>query len=143
MRNPKIRVGEKGGFKWAFKRFGMEIETVSGNFKANFTAGEHPYGYLMSGTDDLNIEGYCQMLYMVGMLLTTDQGFVNDINKAIQKYQKRLDKVKLDDSSEDVAIEEVKAVQEHIELPKKERRKEEKEIDKQFKKSMKIVKNGN
>lgn len=143
MRNPKIRVGEKGGFKWTFKRFGMDIQTVSGNFKASFTAGEHPYGYLISGTDDLNIEGYCQMLYMVGMLLTTDQGFVDDLNKAIKKYQKRMEKADLDDSSEDVALEEEKALQEYIELPKKDQRKAEKDIDRRFKKTAKKVKDGN
>lgn len=143
MRNPKVRVGEKGGFKWVFRRFGMDIETVSGNFKAHFTAGEHPFGYLISGSGDDNIEGYCQTLYMVGMLLTTDQGFVNDINKAIQKYQKRLDKVKLDDSSEEVALEEEQALQEHIELPKREHRKAEKDIDRRFKKTAKKVKDGN
>lgn len=143
MSNPKVRIGEKGGFKWVFRRFWLEITTLSGNFKARFTAGVHPYGYLIAGKDDVNIEGYCQMLYMVGMLLTTDQGFVNDINKAIQKYQKRLEKVKADDGGEDAAIAEEKALQEYIELPEKEQKKAEKDIDRRFKKAVKKINDGN
>lgn len=132
MRNPKVRVGEKGGFKWAFRRFGMDIETVSGNFKAHFTAGEHPFGYLISGNGDDNIEGYCQMLYMVGMLLTTDQGFVNDIQKAIAKYDKRIQKanpVVEDDFEEKVAIEEQKEVSERAKLPRRYRHRVDREAE--------------
>lgn len=115
MANPVVRKGEKGGFKWVFRRFWLEISTLSGNFKARFMAGEHPYGYLVSGNVDDNIEGFCQMLYMVGMLLTTDQGLVNDIGKSIKKYEKRLEKanpVVEDETEEQIAIEEMKQVEE-------------------------------
>ena len=145
MSNPKVRSGEKGGFKWVFRRFWLEITTLSGNFKARFTAGEHPYGYLIAGKDDDNISGFCEMLYMVGMLLTTDQGFVNDIRKAIDKYDKRLQKqnpVVEDETEEKIALETEKAVQEHIEMPKKERRKVESDINGRFKKAMKDVQKG-
>lgn len=140
MKNPTVRVGEKGGFKWSFKRFSMDIETLSGNFKASFTAAEHPYGYLISGKNDDNIEGFCQMLYTLGMLLTTDQGLVDDVTKAIRKYEKRLGQVKQDDDNEEAALEEVKSVQEHIELPEKERKRVEKNIDARFKKNLKDIK---
>jgi hypothetical protein len=118
VRNYKVREGEKGGFKWVFRRFWLEITTLSGNFKARFTAGEHPYGYLVAGNDDDNINGFCETLYMVGMLLTTDQGFVNDIQKAIAKYDKRVQKenpVVEDEVEERIAIEDVKQVQEKAE----------------------------
>lgn len=122
MSNPVVRKGEKGGFKWVFRRFWLEISTVSGNFKARFMAAEHPYGYLVSGKDDKNIEGFCQMIYTVGMLLTTDQGFVDDVRKAIGKYQKRLDKenpVVEDEIEEKFAIENEKKVLELSKVPKK------------------------
>ena len=111
--NHKVREGEKGGFKWCFRRFWLEISTQSGNFVARFTAAEHPYGYLAAGETDENIHGFAQILYEVGMLLTTDQGFANDIGKAINKYQKRLEKaaeVVEDETEEKIAVEEVKAV---------------------------------
>ena len=141
--NPVVRKGEKGGFRWKFRRFWLSIETLSGNFKARFTASEHPYGYLVSGNDDTNTIGFCQLIYQVGMLLTTDQQFVNDIQKALKDYDDRMQNVieLVEDESEDeMAIEEVKAVQEHIEMPKRERKKEEKRIDKKFKKAVKEAK---
>lgn len=132
-RNPVVRRGEHGGFKWCFRRFWLSVETLSGNFKARFTAAEHPYGYLLAGKDDSNIEGFAQMLYTVGMLLTTDQGFVDDVRKALRKYEKRLIQEVVEDEGEEIAaIKEVQAVQEHIELPKKERRKVERDINGRF-----------
>jgi len=134
--NPVVREGERGGFRWCFRRFWLEISSLSGNFKARFTAAEYPYGYLLAGKTDDNIVGFCETLYSVGMLLTTDQGFVNDINKAIQKYDKRLQKAnapKEDETEERIDLEYVKGVQEFVETPKKERRKRVKAVDKKFK----------
>lgn len=139
MRNPIVRKGEHGGFKWCFRRFWLDIETVSGNFKARFIAAEHPYGYLLAGKDDKNIEGFCQTVYEVGMLLTTDQGFVNDIQKAMKKYSSRLEKqakVVEDETEEKIALEGEAAIQKHIEMPEKARRKAEKDIDRRFKKAL-------
>ena len=138
--NPVIRKGERGGFRWCFRRFWLEISSLSGNFKARFTAAEHPYGYLLVGKTDDNIVGFCEMIYSVGMLLTTDRGFVNDINKAIQKYDKRLQKAnapKEDETEERIDLEYVKGVQEFVEMPKKERRKVERDINGRFRKAVK------
>lgn len=142
LKNRVVRQGESGGFKWVFRRFTLDISTVSGNFKARFTAGLHPYGYLISGKDDENIHGFCATLYEVGTLLTTDQGFADDIQKSIVKYRKRLDKqaagdVVEDETEEKIALETEKAIQEHIEMPKNERRKVERDINGRFKKVVK------
>ena len=138
--NPVVRQGEQGGFKWRFRRFWLDISTASGNWRCRFTAAEHPYGYLLAGKDDVNIEGFCQTLYTVGMFLTTDQGFVNDIEKAIGKYSRRLEKVEPDPyDSEEAAIEEVKAVQEYVEASPRERRKRERDSNGRFKKAVKEV----
>lgn len=140
VRNYKVREGEKGGFKWVFRRFWLEITTLSGNFKARFTAGEHPYGYLVAGKDDDNINGFCETLYMVGMLLTTDQGFVNDIQKAIAKYDKRIQKenpVVEDEIEEKMAIEEQKAVDERTKLPRRYRHRVDLETEKRIKEAEK------
>lgn len=140
MANPVVRRGEHGGFKWCFRRFWLEIETVSGNLKMRFTAGEHPFAYLLAGEDDSNIYGFCQLIYQTGMLLTTDQKFANDIAKAFKQYNARLEKaakVEEDETEEEAALEFEKRVQEHVELPPKVRRKEEKRINKEFKKASK------
>lgn len=139
VRNPKIRVGAHGGFRWVFRRYNFTVETLSGNWKASWTASEHPFGYLLSSKDDTNIIGFCQTVYEVGMLLTTDQGFVNDIQKAMKKYSSRLEKqakVNEDETEEKIALEGEAAIQKHIEMPEKARRKAEKDIDRRFKKAL-------
>ena len=141
--NPVVREGESGGFKWCFRRLTLDISTVSGNFKARFTAAEHPYAYLLSGKTDENIRGFCAGLYSVGMLLTTDQTFVDDINRALREYQER--KVKENPAPEDdkieeeIAVEEVRQVQEYVEAAPKERRKMERDANGRFKKAVKRV----
>ena len=134
MANPVVREGEHGGFKWKFRRFWLEIGTLSGNFKGRWTASEHPFGYLVAGEDDDNIEGFCQMVYMVSMLLTTDQKFVNDVNKALDRYEKRMEKAKGDEEDdEEVILAAEKQVQEYAEMPEKERKKVEKQANRRLK----------
>ena len=140
-RNPVIRKGEAGGFRWRFRRFWMEVETVSGNFKSRFMADEHPYAYLLAGKTDDNIIGFCQIVYMLSRTLTTDQGLADDVQRAYQKYNKRLQKqaaseVVEDETDEKIALETEKAIQEHIELPRKERKKVERDINGRFKKAV-------
>lgn len=142
--NPVVRNGESGGFKWCFRRLTLDISTLSGNFKARFTAAENPYAYLLASDDDSQVEGFCQILYSVGMLLTTDQEFVDSITKALRDYDKRLNKkaaseVAEDETEEKIALETEKQIQEVVEMPKKKRRKAEKDIDKRFKKAVKEV----
>lgn len=138
--NPVVRKGEKGGFKWVFRRFDLTIETLSGNFKARFTAGEHPFAALLSDDSDKNTPGFAEILYTVGMLLTTEQKFANDIQNAIKRYQDRATKsakVEEDEIEEKIALETEKQIQELVEMPEKERKKVEKKIDRKFKKAVK------
>lgn len=140
VRNTKVREGETGAFRWVFKRYSMEISTLSENFKALWTADAHPYGYLLAGKGDENIHGFAERIYMVSKLLTTDQKFVSDIDKAIKNYEKRLVKaegVKEDETEEKIALEEVKQVQEVVEMDKKTRKKYEKDVNKRFKEAVK------
>lgn len=143
--NPVLREGEAGGFKWSFRKFWLDIRTVSGNFQCRFTAAEHPYGYLLAGEDDDNVLGFCQMLYYLGMVITTDQSLVNDIQKAFSKYEKRLEKqteIVEDETEEKIAMEEVKGIQEYVDATPKERRKMERDANGRFKKAVKDVQKG-
>lgn len=147
MQNPSVRKGEVGAFKFNFRRYDLIISTLSENFKVRFTADKDPYGYLLASKDDTNIHGFALTMYEIGKLLTTDQGFVDDVQKAITKYHKRLEKqaageVVEDETQEKIALETEKAIQEHVELPKKERRKVERDINGRFKKAMKDVQKG-
>lgn len=135
--NPVVRVGEAGAFRWRFRRFTFEVKTVSGNFKAVWTANESPYAQLLVAQDE-DIHAFCEIVYEISMLLTTEKRFAEDIVKAIERYSKRLEKkAAVDGKKEDemeaaAALAFEKGVQEHIELPKKQRRKAEKEIDRRF-----------
>ena len=123
LRNRVVRQGESGGFKWKFRRFGLEISTASGNFREYFTAGEHPFGYLIAGKDDKNIKGYCELLYEVGMLLTTEKQFAEDVMAAVRNYDRRLNgPVEEDPVEEEIALEEVKRVQEQVEKVRRRRK---------------------
>lgn len=119
----------------------MTIETLSGNFKAKFMADAHPYAYLLASQGDESIHGFCQTVYLLSKTLTTDQGFVDDVSKAISKYDKRLQKkaaseVVEDETEEKIALEQEKAIQEHVELPKEERKKVERDINGRFRKAV-------
>lgn len=141
LRNGVVRKGEKGGFRWTFRRFWLDVETVSGNWRARWMADEHPYGYLMAGPDDDNIHGFCQMMYLLGKTLTTDQVLVNGIQRELKKYESRLSKAAAEDETEEKAsLEFEKQVQEYMELPKKERRKVGRATDRKFKKTVKDLK---
>ena len=150
VRNGVLRKGESrgGAFKWRFRRFWLDVETASGNWKARWTAAEHPYGYLIAGQDDENIEGFCQTMYEVGMLLTTDQGFVDDIQKALKKYSARLGKVaakeakKEDEVEERAALEFEKGVQEYVDTPKRYRKLKDREIEKKLKAARDLQEDG-
>lgn len=120
----------------------MTIETLSGNFKAKFMADEHPYAYLLASQGDDNIHGFCQTVYLLSKTLTTDQGLVDDVAKAISKYNKRLQKqaasgVVEDETEEKIALETEKQIQEVVEMPEKERRKYERGVDGRFKAAVK------
>lgn len=142
--NPVVRKGESpdGAFKWEFRRFWLEITTLSGNFKARFMADAHPFAYLLAGKDDENIIGFSQLMYSLGMLLTQDQGLADDVAKAINKYQKRLEKqaageVVDDETEEKIALEQERSIQEVVEMDKKTRRKYERGVDGRFKAAVK------
>lgn len=136
VKNPVTRKVEKGGFKWVFRRFWLEISTLSGNFSARWTAAPHPYGYLQAGSDD-QVQGFAQRMYLIGQLLTTDQQFVDDIDLAIKNYEERLSSVEQEDEIEEAALEEVRQVQEYVDMKPKERKKYERDVNGRFKKAVK------
>lgn len=147
MQNPSVRKGEVGAFKFNFRRYDLIISTLSENFKVRFTADKDPYGYLLASKDDTNIHGFALTMYEIGKLLTTDQGFVDDVQKAIVKYRNRLEKqaageVVEDETQEKIALETEKQIQEVVEMDKKTRRKYERGVDGRFKKAMKDVQKG-
>lgn len=91
---------ECGGFivNWYFKESSivdsyMEIRTESDNWRMRLDARHVMYGYLLAAVQQGNesqIHGYCVQLYIMATAL--DQGLINDVQKSISKFMKRMDK---------------------------------------------------
>ena len=78
------------------------------------------------------------MIYYLSKTITTDQGLVNDIQKAFNKFEKRLGMEKAaPDDSEEAAIAEVKAIQEYVDATPKEKKQRERDSNGRFKKALK------
>ena len=134
--NPVEYRFEVGGFKVVFRRFWLDIESMSKNFKVRFLASEHPYGYLFvsckNGKLD-NVHGYCAFIYKLSHCLTTDNKFVEDIHKAISNYDKRLAAkavTNVSTDNDDIDLEVVKQNDAVGKMTKKEREARKKELKK-------------
>lgn len=71
----------------------MEIRTISDNWRMRLDARHTMYGYLAAAAEqglEEQIHGYCVTLFILATAL--DQGLINDAQKALAKYMKRMDK---------------------------------------------------
>lgn len=94
-RNTVIEEVELDAYVVTFRKFTMEITTKSGNMKLKTVCMQHPQAFLLHcvSKDDYNaVEWFCNSIYSVVSLLTTDQGLINDFHKAFAKYEKRMNK---------------------------------------------------
>ena len=145
-RNKVVWKGEKGGFRVKFRRFWVEAESLSGNWKARWTAAEFPYSYLLSaatGENEETVWGYVERMYMWSMVLLTSPELAKDMDAAFEAYQKRLEPQQVEENEEEEkeALEEVKEVQEYVETPRRRRRKQERGVDGRFRKAVKKEEN--
>ncbi len=115
VQKPKFRI-EVGGFIASFffkendiNNTFLRIETVSGVWSMRLDGRTHPFGYLytaVSQGDETQIHGYAALMYRTAMALTQSQGFVEGLNKEINKLDKRLMKraeseaAKIDETTE-------------------------------------------
>lgn len=95
-----VTVGNEWVFEWYYNEKDIKgcyllIKSQGGAFSVKINAAYEVFGYLLAALEqnDINqLHGYIAMLYVTAMTLTQDQTFVNDVNKAIDKHLKRLDK---------------------------------------------------
>lgn len=123
-----------GGFKVTFRRFWLEIESLSENFKIRFLASQHPYGYLYISAkqgNTENIQGYCHYLYKLAYCLTTDNKLVEDINRSLKNYDKRLAAqaaTAVSTNEDDLDLQTVKDNLEYSKMTKKQRKERKQKI---------------
>ena len=142
MANPVISKGEKGGFRYCFRRYWLDVSTVSGNFKMRTLAGEHPYAYLLESVmqdNEENVYGLAQFIYVLQSTLTRDQDLVDDVKNALAKFERKTVENAEPESedSEIAALEAEKKVQEYVDAPKKVRRQMERDANGRFRKAVK------
>lgn len=140
--NPVLFKQELGGFKVVFRRYWMEIRSLSDNFRLRVMVSEHPYGYLFysmkKGLMD-NIKGFCHYVYALTMSITTDQKLANEIQRSLNRSYDRRAKEEMaktaKERDDETAINEVMANHEMDKMPRKERRKIVRELRNELKKS--------
>lgn len=141
--NPVLKELELGAFCISFRKFWLEIRTMSGNFSVRYTAAEYPYGYLLEALNqnkEETVHGFCERIYLWSMLILHDQKLADDMDEAVHQYHKRLEAenpVVEDETEEKIALDEVKEVQEFVEKSPKEKKKLERDANGRFKKASK------
>ena len=138
----KIKSVQFPAFKVTFRKFTTEIKSVSGNFTLKTVGVVYPnaflYNALTQGDEGL-VHWYCNRMYELTSLLLTDQGLADDVQKALTKYDKRLQVVverKAKEVTEDadaIAAEQVKANIEYANMTKKQRKEYKKALREELK----------
>ena len=130
-RNPVVDVVEFDSFTVTFRRFTMDIETKSSNLKLRTVGMLYPNAMFLQALENNDtkiIEWFCYQLYQFVTLITTDNGLVNDVNKAFQKFHKRKEKeaaqeaAKVTESDEMMAQGTIEANIEYSKMDKKQRK---------------------
>ena len=129
-RNPVLSKSENGAFKVVFRRYWMEIRSLSDNFRMRVMICEHPYGYLLYGAkqgNEKNLHAYCEYVYAVVMTLTTDQKFANEVQRSLNRCYERRANAELrktaKERDDETAIAEVMQQVEADKMSRKDRRK--------------------
>lgn len=130
-RDTKIKSVQFPAFKVTFRKFTIEIKSVSGNFTLKTVGMVYPNAFLYNAFaqgDEGLVQWYCNRMYELTTLLLTDQGLADDVQKALTKYDKRLQVVaerkakEVTEEAESIAAEQVKANIEYANMTKKQRK---------------------
>lgn len=133
----KIKTVQSPAFKVTFRKFTMEIKSVSGNFTLKTKGMIYPnaflYDALIKGDENL-VQWYCNRMYELTTCILTDQGLFDDVQKALNKYGKRLQVIaeqeakEVTEEEERMAAEQVKANIEYANMTKKQRKEYKKSL---------------
>lgn len=145
-KNKTLIEKEIGGFRFRFRRFWLDIESVADKYwSLRLRADTHPYLYLYSAVQQENYEqlnGYAVYVYLTSMSLTKDQLFADDVNKAFQSFESRLmaeakaEAKKVTDYDDQQNAELMKGALERGKMTRQQRRKAEREAQKRMKEDL-------
>lgn len=87
--NRKLDRCEVGGFVVVFRRFCMDIKSVSGNFRMRVMSSKYPVLYLYNcfckGKTEY-IHAYCNMIYALQALILSDSVLFCAVTNALEEY---------------------------------------------------------
>ena len=138
----KIKTVQFPAFKVTFRKFTMEIKSMSGNFTLKTMGMVYPNAFLydaLTNGDEKLVQWYCNRMYELTTCLLTDQGLFDDVQKALTKYGKRLQVVaeqkakEVTEEDERIASEQVKANIEYANMTKKQRKEYKKALREELK----------
>lgn len=134
---------EAGGFVIDFHQYDLRIRTMSGNFSMKIRAGEYSFGYLAAsvgqGRAD-NVHGYALFLYVIATSICKDDKLRKEVQKAIERYQKRVEalaSVKEDEREDELSIAAEQGDEERAKMSRAQRRRAERQTRKMAKKILK------
>lgn len=92
--NRKLDRFEVGGFVVVFRRFCMDIKSMSGNFRMRVMSSKYPVMYLYNcfckgKTED--IHAYCSTVYALQALVLSDSVLFGDVTEALAGYYTRVE----------------------------------------------------
>lgn len=93
--NKKVKELQTGGFTFVFRKYTVTIKTDndfwSVKFRSDFIAS--PMLFYIAEKNDLNgLFGYAVKLYEISNFMCRDQGFLDGLDRELNKYVKRLSK---------------------------------------------------
>lgn len=138
--NTRQRRIEAGGFVIDFHQYDMRIRSVSGNFSMRIRSGEYSFGYLVSAVakgKEGNIHGYAAIMYIIATEICRDDKFRKDLQRAIERYEKRLEGRKVAEENEEMCVESVRKDLERGAMGRRQRRRAEREYVKEMKQIVK------
>jgi hypothetical protein len=93
--NSKVKELQTGGFTFVFRKYTVTIKTDNDfwsiKFRSDFIAS--PMLFYIAEKNDLNgLFGYAVKLYEISNFMCRDQGFLDGLDRELNKYVKRLSK---------------------------------------------------
>lgn len=139
--NTKQKSVEVGGFKVTFYKYFMKVKAIGGAWEVKVRCDAHSYGYLAASLKQGNLEnlkGYSQIVFLVATELCKDQKLANEVQRALERYIGRVDRIAQINGlkkaeNEEADLEAVKQATQTAEMSRQQRRKRLRELKKAMK----------
>ena len=125
----------EGGFDIKVTKFYISIKAKAGHFSLKLDNSTYTYGYLFVALQNELYNqaiGYAKLIYNTAIISCTDQGLVDDIQRAYVKYAKRMEKQSessakaISEDEDSLAMTQMECNERYAKMSKKERKEQKK-----------------